>query len=225
LILCWNAEVLSQCPNAKLFPIGAVWTQEADTSQKKFQVSYLTSDKNICPGHQYRQDIFNCLPISWEEVAEKHGRGQDVKTKFRFLDQLGVTKHKSPPYLPTKREMLVPFQYSIVMENCQRQNNFTEKINDACATKTIPLYWGAPNVSSFYNADAIFSWNTAQDLFDTLNSLTPELYASKQKAIEENYHTALTYADRTGNITRAIIDSWTPKQTVHNGGPNIDPNA
>src|ERR1700675_3157615 len=99
LILCWNQEVLSQCPNAKLFPIGAVWTQEHDTSQKKFQVSYLTSDKNICPGHQYRQDIFNCLPISWKEVAEKHGGGQEVKTKFRFLDRLGVTKHKSPPYL------------------------------------------------------------------------------------------------------------------------------
>jgi len=209
LILAWNNEVLSQCGNAKLFPIGAVWTQEADISQKQFQVSYLISDKNMCYGHKYRHDIFRSLP----DVINCHNHGQ-------LSMPVRITKHRSPPWLPNKRDLLVPFQFSIIMENCQHINNFTEKINDACATKTIPIYWGAPNIGDFYNPDGILSWNGTQDLMDILHSLTPEMYAQKMAAVEENYHKALTYADRTGNIARAIIDSWTPKPPTHSGLPN-----
>jgi hypothetical protein len=223
LILTYNQEVLSRCSNAKLFPPGAVWTVEPDTSQKKFQVSYLTSSKVSCPGHQFRQDIFKVLPTSLPEVVAEHGLNmQQAKEKFRYLLSLPLIKHKSPPYLPDKRSMLVPFQYSIIMENTQRSNNFTEKINDAFATKTIPIYWGAPNISEFYNPDGVLSWNTPQDLFDILNRLTPGYYASKQVVIEENYQRALKYVDRTGNLVKAIQESWTPKiDVVHSGEPNV----
>ena len=213
LILTWNQRVLSECGNAKLFPPGAVWVSEPDTSQKKFQVSYLTSSKNGCPGHQYRQDIFRVLEP--EIRCQAHGH---------LTTPLPVVKHKSPPYLPTKHEMLVPFQFSIIMENTQENNNFTEKLNDALACKTIPIYWGCPNVKEFYNPDGILSWNGTEELYDLLKSLNPQTYASKAAAIEENYQKALTYADRTGNIARAIIDSWTPKTgPIHSGAPNVSP--
>jgi hypothetical protein len=227
LILCWNARILSECENAKLFPIGAVWYSDPDTSQKKFQASFLTSSKNLTYGHQFRQDIFNALPdapLSYPQFASKHGISeQEVEKRFRYLRFLPILKHKSPPYLATKRDLLVPCQYTIVVENGQHVNFFSEKINDACATKTIPIYWGAPNVGTFYNKDAILSFNSTQELFDILNGLTPEFYATKQAAIEENYNTALTYADRTGNIAKSIIESWAPKIKKHDGGPNVPP--
>jgi hypothetical protein len=92
------------------------------------------------------------------------------------------------------------------------------------ACKTIPLYWGAPNIKEFYNPDGILSWNGTEELYDLLKSLNPQFYASKVAAIEENYQKALTYADRTGNIARAIIDSWTPKLgPTHPGLPNVPP--
>lgn len=211
LILTWNQRVLSECGNAKLFPPGAVWVSEPDTSQKKFQVSYLTSSKNVCSGHQYRQDIFHMLP----GIINCHNHGQ-------ASTPVSITKHKSPPYLATKHPLLVPFQYSIIMENTRQNNNFTEKLNDAMATKTIPIYWGAPNVGNFYNKEGILSWEGTQDLLDILHALTPEFYASKQAVIEDNYNRALKYVDRTGNIARAIIESWTPKiSVVHSGEPNV----
>jgi hypothetical protein len=215
LILTWNQRVLSECSNAKLFPAGAVWASEPDTSQKTFQLSYLTSSKDSSYGHKYRLDIYDLL----KDVIPCN------KNK-KWTTPCPVTKHKSPPYLPDKRGMLVPFQYSIVMENAQHTNNFTEKLNDALACKVIPIYWGAPNIKDFYNPDGILSWNGTQDLWDILHGLTPEFYATKQAAIEENYHKALTYADRTGNIALAIIDSWTPKTSVtHSGEPNVPPTS
>jgi Glycosyltransferase family 10 (fucosyltransferase) C-term len=215
LILTWNQRVLSECKNAKLFPAGSVWVAEPDTSQKKFQVSYLISSKNGCYGHQYRHGIFDALPPVIQCQAHGH-----------LTTPLPVTKHRSPPYLPTKHSMLVPFQYAIVMENTFQNNNFTEKLNDALATKTIPIYWGCPNIENFYNRDGILGFDGYQDLEDTLKSLTPEFYASKAAAIEQNYHTALTYADRTGNIAKAIIESWTPKAgPIHSGEPNVPPQS
>lgn len=213
LILTWNQRVLSECSNAKLFPPGSVWVSEPDTSQKRFAVSYLISSKNSCYGHNYRQGIYNTLP----EAVRCHSQGH-------LTEPLPVTKHRSPPYLPTKHSMLVPFQYSIIVENSRHNNNFTEKLNDCLATKTIPIYWGAPNVGVFYNQSSILSFDSYQELEEVLEKLTPSFYASKQAAIEENYHKALTYADRTGNIARAIIDSWTPKISVlHTGAPNVPP--
>src|SRR5579859_321806 len=209
LILTWDANVLSACTNAKVFPPGAVWWQEGDTSAKKFAVSFLTSSKIGCYEYNLRRDIFNVLPAA----IPCHNHGQESTP-------LPVSKHRSPPYLPNKKDMLVPFQYSIVIENFSHPNYFTEKLNDCFATKTIPIYRGAPNIGDFYNKDAIITWEGTQELMDALHALTPEFYASKQAAIEENYKKALTYYDRTGNVARAIIDSWAPKiEKIHSGEP------
>ena len=215
LILTWNQLVLSECGNAHYFPTATVWAQNPDTSQKKFQASFLTSSKSSCYGHKYRQDIFKILP----DIINCHNHGHSSTP-------LPISKHRSPPYLLDKMPLLVPFQYSITMENAQHNNYFSEKLLDAFATKTLPVYWGCPNIGDFFNKDGILQWNGTQDLLDLLHGLTPEFYASKAAAIEDNYHRALKYADRTGNIARAIIDSWTPKVgPIHTGAPNVPPQS
>jgi len=226
LILTWDQRVLSECKNARLFHPGAVWAQEPDTSQKKFQVSFLTSSKNSCYGHKFRHDTFNVLPASIEEAIKFRGGGNADQAigEYPFLRNLPITKHMSPPYLPNKRDLLVPFQYTIVMENAQHNNFFTEKILDAFATKTLPLYWGSPNIGDFFNPKGILAWAGIPNLFDRLNNLQPGYYESLTDVIEENYQLAIKYADRTGNIAKAIIDSWTPKfEKIHGGQPNVPP--
>ena len=61
LILTYNNNVLSACHNAVFFLNNGVWTQEADTSQKKFAVSFLASSKTMTPGHQRRVNLFHRL--------------------------------------------------------------------------------------------------------------------------------------------------------------------
>jgi Glycosyltransferase family 10 (fucosyltransferase) C-term len=212
LILTWNHMVLSECGNAKFFAPGSVWTQEADTKEKKFAVSYLISSKEGCPGYELRHRIFKGLPPS--------------------INRIPITKHQSPPYLPDKRGMLVPFQYTIVIENAYRHNYFTEKLLDAFATKTIPIYWGCPRsfdkdgVGEFFNTDGVIAIKDYKELFQVISSLTPDFYQSKQVAIEENYKKALTYADRTGNLVKMINASWIPNiAKIHSGEPNVAPES
>lgn len=215
LILTWMPRVLSECGNARLFPMASVWSANSDVSQKRFQSSFLISSKNFCYGQQLRHDLYKVLP----EIINCHNHGHSSTP-------LPITKHRSPPYLSVKDGMLVPFQYSIVMENAMCNNYFSEKLLDALATKTIPIYWGCPNAGEFFNRDGILHFDGTQNLFDILEGLTPDFYASKAAAIEDNYHRALKYADRTGNIARAIIDSWTPKQgPIHSGAANVPPQS
>lgn len=208
LVLTWNTTILSQVPNARFFPCPGIWTRESDTSQKKFAASFLTSSKTGTYGHQYRQDIFARLP----ESVPCHAHGQ-------VTPSLPITKYKSPPKLLDKRSMLVPFQYSIIMENCQRPNYFTEKILDAFATKTIPIYWGCPNIDTFFNPKGIFPfrcWRESSfgtDLLDVLSNseLTPDTYNELHDVIEENYQKAFEYGDPVSRMVKAIEESWTPR--------------
>ena len=41
--------------------------------------------------------------------------------------------------------------YSIAIESSQEINYFTEKLIDCLITKTIPVYWGCPNISEFFD--------------------------------------------------------------------------
>ncbi len=192
LILCWDADVLAQCPNARYFPQGALWCHEADTSQKEFAVSFLMSGKTGCPGYTFRHECYAAV----DEIRN-----------------VPIVKHTSPPWLPNKRPMLVPFQYAISMENIQRPNYFAEVLNDCCGTKTIPLYWGCPNIEKFYNTDSFLTFHSVPELLGILKSLKPDYYATKTAALEENYNKVLDrkYEYRTANLVQAVIDSWSKK--------------
>ena len=204
LVLTWNTTVLSAVPNSKFFPCPGIWTREEDTSQKKYQVSFLTSNKTGTYGHRYRQKIYDLLPES-----VKHQQGPYV---------LPVWKHRSPPKLETKHSSLVPFQFSVIMENSEHPNYFTEKILDAFATRTVPIYWGCTNIDKFFNAKGIIPfrcWNDnnrfGTDLMDVLSLITPDTYRNMRDAIEENYHEAFRQADPVSRMVKAIEESWTPR--------------
>lgn len=53
--------------------------------------------------------------------------------------------------LEFKHTGLLPYEYSIAVENSQERNYITEKFVDCALCNTIPIYSGAPNVSEVYN--------------------------------------------------------------------------
>lgn len=190
LIITWNQRVLEACPNNTVkYLFGTCrWATNpvdaCDVSQKRFAASYLTSSKTMCKGHYFRHEIYNNLPDN--------------------IGALGITKHMSPPVLECKRPMLYPFQYAIVMENGRRTNWITEKLIDCLVSRTIPVYWGAPNVGEYFDTDGILAFETYSDLSIVLRSLTPEFYQSRLKAIEHNLHEAMKYTDVHARINEEI---------------------
>ena len=50
-----------------------------------------------------------------------------------------------------KEDGLKSYRYSIIIENSSEYDYFTEKLIDACLLETIPIYWGAPNISEYFD--------------------------------------------------------------------------
>jgi hypothetical protein len=46
---------------------------------------------------------------------------------------------------------LIPYEYSIALENCNEKNYITEKFVDCVLCNTVPIYNGAPNVADVYD--------------------------------------------------------------------------
>ncbi len=175
LILAWNEDVLRACRNAVLFPFGTCWIQDlnVNVNQKMYAVSFLISRKKLTSGHQLRHEIFKRLP-------------QNVGT-------LAITKYITPPRISDKGTTLKPFQYSIIIENGIVNNYFTEKLIDCFVTKTIPIYYGCPNLGSYFNLDGVFLFKTLNDLENVLLSIEENTYFEKVKAIEANFEKAKNY--------------------------------
>lgn len=188
IICTWSDPILSQAPQSFLFPFGAGNINFINPlcpyhNNKDFKVSFLCGNKRMIEGHFIRHEIF--------ENQEK----------------ITIPKHfiYTAPWDGGK-DICWESMYHISVENSKNKNYFTEKIVDAFLTKTIPIYWGCPNIDEFFNKDGIITFNTTDELISILNNLTPEFYESKKDAIEENYNKAKQYADFPGRIKEFLIE-------------------
>lgn len=216
LILAFDERVLKECPNSVFLtesacswlprkygaidPLGRMRYSDGTTHKnpvvmnyegcdiggKRFSVSFLTSSKCIFPGHILRQEVYDKLP--------------------KKIGELEVWKHKSPPIISNKRDILEPYMFSIVPENSRHNGYYTEKVIDCFIAKTIPLYWGCTNMCNYFNMDGIVQFDNYEDLSNKLKSLTPEFYYSKKQAIEDNFCRAMLGVHQWDLIENAITE-------------------
>jgi len=77
-------------------------------------------------------------------VVELYGRGHfSLKDGKNYKGELNYDGN-------CKLAGLNPYVYTIVLENSQEQNYWTEKISDAYLSWCMPIYWGCPNISDFF---------------------------------------------------------------------------
>ena len=176
-ILTWSQEILDKCNNALLLPFGTTFLHSKDKYKelanldKKLEVSFICGNKQMIEGHHLRHKIYN--------------KQFKIKTPTKWF--YTTTEPKSICFENS--------MFHVAIENSKNQNYFTEKIVDAFLTKTIPIYWGCPNIDEFFNTDGIITFNNVDELTTILNNLTYEFYESKKDVIEENYNKAKQYAD------------------------------
>ena len=178
IILGWH-ESLHHLPNFQFQPITEIsqWsilptelnTQDFQIYNKSKQISFISSNKNICPGHQLRLECVN-------EIS-KHQPHVDIFGR-------GINPIQS------KLEGLKDYYYSITMENTKLPSYFTEKIIDCFLSGTIPIYYGCVNIEKYFNIKGILTFDTKDELIDIINKLTPEFYQDNLEAIKENYDIA-----------------------------------
>ena len=192
LIISWN-EDLNHLPSFRRTIIGDCWIDwDTFKAQKTKQISFITSDKAWAPGHKVRLDVWEGL----EDVDSLNG--------FKLI------KHKSPPMMPNKNFIFEDSKYSIAIENQQLPNMVTEKIIDCFASKTIPIYWGAPNIGDYFNMSAVLTFNTLYELKDILDNLDESYYDDNIDIVEENFEKSKQYWDYY-KMRKLIIEDYISK--------------
>lgn len=186
LILTWNDQLL-KLPNSRKFIFGSCWIDwNTFIPEKQKVVSFITSNKGWAPGHQMRLSIWDGL-----EDAED-------------LNEFKIVKHMSPPRVSSKNFLFENAKYSISVENQKLENWITEKVIDCFATKTIPIYWGCPNIGDYFNIDGIITFDTLEELKDILDNLEETHYNGRIDIIEENFEKSKPYWDFHSRIKQTI---------------------
>ena len=110
------------------FDIDAVYKGKED------KVSAIISFANNLPGHKFRSEFIEYL-----------------KQKSFIFDHFGTGYN----WIPRKADALLPYKYSIGMENSSYLFYCTEKIGDCYACLTMPIYWGCPNITDYFPAESM----------------------------------------------------------------------
>jgi hypothetical protein len=98
---------------------------------KKKKLSVICSMDSRLPGHQKRLKFLRLLKEELGDEMDWFGRGI------------------SP--IDDKWEGLADYHYHLCMENSVLDNYWTEKIGDAFLAGCVPIYWGAPNISAYFD--------------------------------------------------------------------------
>jgi hypothetical protein len=196
IILTWDEKLL-KLPNAKRFlqPYSAHWVDILNYNNwnKEFSISTVVGGKSETVGHKMRHELYD--------------RQEEIKTLKRFFCS-GNWPRSNPfnnPYLGKSKDPLFNSMFHICIENVgRRKNAITEKLIDALVTKTIPIHWGCTNLDEFFDTRGIIVCKDVDDIIETSNQLTPELYYSMKPYIENNFKNALKYFDIRVNIISEI---------------------
>lgn len=195
-ILTWDEELL-KLPNAKRFlqPYSAHWIDLLNYNKwdKEFNVSTVVGGKGQTIGHKMRHELY--------------ARQQEIKVPKNFFisSAIPITNLFNNPYLGKSKHPLFDSMFHICIENVgRRQNCITEKLIDALITGTVPIHWGCTNLHEFFDTRGIIVVRDVDDIINTCNQLTPELYYSMRPYIENNKRNALKYFDIRVNVVEEI---------------------
>lgn len=169
--------------------------------KKKFAVSSILGGRRGFPGHDLRFELY-----------EKRSR---IKVPFDFYL---ASRNRLPDWYytgdyllcpPEKKEKKIMFDcmFHVAIDSFKRDHYFSEKLIDPFLTKTVPIYWGAPNIHYYFNPDGIIQVNSVEDIIWVCNGLGEHHYTMMKDAIEDNYRLALrhNYQKRLEEALKGIL--------------------
>ena len=164
--------------------------------KRKYEVSYVSGVLDNLEGHKLRHRILENfykgnvkIPSYFRRVLDDFNHKTGNRPGY---DEVKIAKHGNPIEGEGKKELWNRnSMFHVAVENSRNINYYTDKIVDCFATKTIPIYWGAPNIGEFWNQDGIITFENENELVSILNNLTEDDYFRRKEAIEENYQLAI----------------------------------
>jgi hypothetical protein len=176
LLLTHDATIYDLSDNFHYLPPHGYWIGAPQIYNKIKLISMISSNKSYSTGHKNR--------LKWVEIlkdnVDLYGRG------FKEIH--------------TKEEGLKDYMFSVTIENDSYPTYWSEKILDCFASGTIPIYYGSPDISDYFNMDGIILLN---DDFD-IKKITEKDYYDRIEAIKDNFNRAMKY----DVIEDIIFEKW-----------------
>lgn len=144
--------------------------------EKTAAISMITSNMGTTAGHRFRLKL----------AGQLHRRKSPVAIFGRNIPW--------GPYIPDRRDGVAPFLFSIVVENSRKTNYFSEKLVDCFVTRTVPLYWGCPNITEFFDPAGMLFFDDEKSfwvVYDRIMADPQGVYESCREGLEENFRRCL----------------------------------
>jgi len=185
-VVTYDARLRARLGNTVFCPFGGswVWDWESLACTKSRPLSLIASAKRSLTGHKMRHSVAAWLGA--EGIA---------------ADVMGGG------YRPfgAKAEGLAPYRFSAVIENARETDYFSEKLIDAFLCLTVPVYWGCPNITDYFDPAGMVICTTEAEMRAALRHTTAQDYARYLPALLANRAAARAYMDCEGNVARALI--------------------
>lgn len=173
-ILTHDKDFTRNIPNALYYPFGGCWIDPFDRNihPKTKLISIIASEKTQTEGHRLRHQVIKDFP-----QIDVFGRGYKP--------------------IKDKSEALKDYAYSVIIENEMSNGWFTEKLIDCIQCGTIPIYWGAPDISDYFSRIKaimdISGLRTFMDFEEKSPGFGFRFYKSKQAEIKAIFERSKQY--------------------------------
>ncbi|MCX7304536.1 MAG: glycosyltransferase family 10 [Hyphomicrobiales bacterium] len=184
-VFAHEPRLLGKLPNGRRLPFGTTWveTDMDHRSAKTRRVSLIASTLRKLPGHRLRHRLADWIKAS----------GQDA-------DLLGYAFQP----LERKADGLIPYRFSLIVENSREPGYFTEKLLDALFCDCVPIYWGAPDIGRYFDTAGMVVCQSEAELRAAVESVTDADYERYMAFMPANRQKALAYVDYEGNAAEII---------------------
>jgi hypothetical protein len=128
-------------------------------------LSWVTSDKERLRGHRLRMRFLRA--IRGRLAFDLFGRGFDP--------------------IADKWDGIAPYRYSIAFENSAAPHYFSEKLMDCFLCRTLPIYYGSPEIARYFPARSILALDPADPLAPERirEIVASDLWRERQDALAE----------------------------------------
>jgi hypothetical protein len=126
---------------------------------------------------------------------------------------------QEPVECEDKLATICNYRFNLCLENCEYPGYLTEKIFDAMLAGTVPVYWGAPDVTDFIPQECFIdlrSFSDWDELWERLATMTHNEWQSIRHAIEDFLASPEYLAFNEDSVAQSLIE-WST-QELHKVG-------